>query len=101
MMEADTIYQEDTKVEVAQPKHYRVILHNDDVTTFQFVIMVLVDIFSKSVQEAMDITTAVHEKGQGIAGLYVHEIAEQKVEETHTLAQEYNFPLKASFEEDS
>ena len=79
-------------------RKYKVILHNDDYTTFEFVTQVLVDIFSKSPEEAQQITLLVHFKGQGIAGIYSKELAETKVMQVHGAAQLAGFPLRASIQ---
>lgn len=77
-------------------RKFKVILHNDDYTTFDFVIAVLMDIFSKTFEEAESITTHVHLRGQGIAGYYTREIADTKVAQVHAAAEAAGFPLRAS-----
>lgn len=99
---ADTDVIERTKeiVQIREPSMYKVILHNDDSTTFDFVIMVLMKIFHKSGDEAVEITKAIHEAGQGIAGSpYTKEIAEEKAHETVLYSRANNYPLTATFEE--
>src|SRR5580658_9880255 len=64
------------------PKLYKVIFHNDDYTTMEFVIMVLVQFFQKSETEATYIMLTVHRKGSAVAGVYTRDIAESKVEKT-------------------
>lgn len=87
-------------IKVSIPKMYKVLLHNDDKTTFDFVITILVTIFHKSVEEAIEITKAIHVAGQGIAGSpYTHEVAEEKTVETISFARANGFPLTASYEE--
>jgi ATP-dependent Clp protease adaptor protein ClpS len=91
------VIQEDVKVE--EPKMYMVLLHNDDFTTFDFVIAVLTEIFHKTVDEAFSITESIHHTGKGIAGCpYTKEIAEEKVYETIQFAQANGYPLIASLE---
>ena len=85
---------------VIKPKMYRVILHNDDYSTFDFVVRVLVKIFHKSTDEAARITMEVDEKGAAIVGIYPKDIAETKVSMVTEMARQENFPLKASCEED-
>jgi len=79
-------------------RQFKVILHNDDYTTFEFVTMVLMSIFRKSPAEAERITMQIHVNGRGVAGIYVREIAEMKVRLVHELASENGFPLRASVE---
>ena len=78
---------------------WRVILHNDDYTTMEFVVDVLEEIFSRSPAEAYGIMMKVHVEGRGVAGTYPHEIAETKVDRVHDLARANGFPLRASVEE--
>ncbi|MEA2028215.1 MAG: ATP-dependent Clp protease adaptor ClpS, partial [Campylobacterota bacterium] len=70
-----------TELELDKPKMYRVLLHNDDYTTMDFVIMILTKIFHKSEQEAEIIMWDIHKKGKGTCGVYTHEIAQTKVEQ--------------------
>lgn len=79
---------------------YRVLLHNDDYTTMEFVVEILMVVFNKSVESATEIMLNVHRKGIGVCGVYTHEIAETKVETVSRLAQENGFPLKCTMEEE-
>lgn len=100
MPEFEVIEKVDETIKVQIPKMYKVILHNDDQTTMDFVIGVLVQIFHKTVQEAVEITLSIHVSGQGIAGSpYTKEIAEEKTAETVSYARANGFPLTATFEE--
>lgn len=100
MPEIEIIEEVRETIKVQIPKMYKVILHNDDSTTFDFVIAILTKIFHKSVEQAIEITVAIHEQGQGIAGApYTREIAEEKTAETVSFARANGFPLTATFEE--
>lgn len=100
MPEIEVIEKIDETIKVQIPKFYKVLLHNDDTTTFDFVIAVLMKIFHKTAEEAIEITKAIHEAGQGIAGApYSREIAEEKTLETISFARANNFPLTPTFEE--
>jgi ATP-dependent Clp protease adaptor protein ClpS len=90
---------EKTRVLPKRPELYKVVLHNDDYTTMQFVEDVLQSIFDKSPAEAYRIMMEVHVQGAGVCGAYVHEIAETKVAAVHERAQGSGFPLRASLEE--
>jgi len=79
---------------------YRVLLHNDDYTTMEFVVEILVHIFHKSIEDAMRIMLNVHEKGIGVCGVYTYEVAETKVDTVHSIARDHGFPLKCSMEKD-
>jgi ATP-dependent Clp protease adaptor protein ClpS len=84
----------------SQPPMYRVILHNDDYTTMEFVIEVLMNVFGKSLEKATEIMLNVHRQGKGICGVYTYEIAETKVTTVHRLSRERGFPLKSTMEKE-
>ena len=86
-------------VEVITPKLYRVVLLNDDYTTFDFVIEILKTVFHKSEDEAINLTLKVDREGSAVVGVYPYEIAQMKVEKTHTLARSAGYPLRAKIEE--
>ena len=86
--------------EITAPPMYRVILHNDDYTSMEFVVMVLSDIFHKSEGEAVALMMMIHQKGKAICGVYSHEIARTKVAQIRVLAKIEEFPLLASIEKD-
>ena len=88
-----------TEKKVKQPPLYRVLLHNDDYTTMEFVVHVLQSVFNHEEAQATAIMLHVHRKGIGVAGVYTHEVAETKVEQVHGLAREHEFPLRCSVEE--
>ena len=82
------------KVKIEEPGLYDVIFLNDNLTTQDFVIRVLKQIFNKSQEQATSIMGKIHNDGQGTVGSYVHEVAEQKGIETTLLARQENFPLQ-------
>jgi len=94
--EGETLVQEDEKVK--EPEEYRVILLNDDYTTMEFVVAVIITIFHKGLAEATNIMLDVHKKGRGIVGIYPFDIATTKVEQVHRLAQDNGYPLKCTME---
>jgi ATP-dependent Clp protease adaptor protein ClpS len=83
-----------------EPPMYRVLLHNDDYTTMEFVIEVLMYVFNKSPESAAKIMMNVHQQGIGVCGVYTHEIAETKVDTVHNLARESGYPLRCSMEQE-
>lgn len=85
--------------ELREPPLYRVILHNDDYTTMDFVVEILCRIFHKSQEEAFRIMMAVHERGSGDCGIYPVEVAETKVSIVHERARAAGFPLRCTLEE--
>lgn len=86
------------KREVKEPKKYKVLLHNDDYTTMEFVVEILVRVFHKSEAQATAIMLSVHNQGYGVCGTYTAEVAETKVDLVHKLAKSAGFPLKCSME---
>jgi ATP-dependent Clp protease adaptor protein ClpS len=80
------------------PRMFKVLLHNDNYTTMEFVVQVLMGVFVKPRDEAVQIMLSVHHNGLGLCGLYPCEIAETKVEVVHKLAADNGFPLKCSME---
>ncbi len=88
------------KQKLQKPPLYKVLLHNDDFTTMDFVVFILVQVFHKSEDEAIQIMLAVHHQGVGIAGVYTYEVAETKVNQVHNLAKAHEYPLLCSLEEE-
>ncbi|MDD5716378.1 MAG: ATP-dependent Clp protease adapter ClpS [Sulfuricurvum sp.] len=86
-------------ISLEHPKQYKVFLLNDDYTSMDFVVEILMKIFRKNVQEAHRIMLEVHQKGRGLCGVYSYELAETKVHQVGKLARENGFPLKAIMEE--
>ncbi len=84
--------------ETEEPPLYKVLLHNDDYTTMDFVVAVLEHIFHKSHEEAVTIMLHVHNEGVGVAGIYTKEVGETKISLVHNLAKKSSFPLRCSLE---
>jgi ATP-dependent Clp protease adaptor protein ClpS len=100
MADIEVIEKIDETIKVKIPKLYKVLLHNDDKTTFDFVIIVLTNIFHQTLEAAVEITKAIHVAGEGVAGgPYTHEVALEKINEVHLLARANGFPLTASIDE--
>ena len=87
-------------VEIKKPNLWRVIFHNDDKTTMEFVMFLLTQIFHKSMEEATEITLQVHNKNAAIVGVYTHEVAENKMNISVNTARQEGFPLNVSIEEE-
>lgn len=87
-------------LEVEEPKKYNVFLLNDDYSTMDFVIDVLVKVFRKTNSEAETIMLNIHNNGKGLCGFYSFEIATTKVAQVKTMSREKGFPLKAVMEEE-
>lgn len=94
----DVLTESKTKLE--KPKLYKVLLHNDDFTTMEFVVFVLQYVFNRSDPEAFTIMLKVHNEGVGIAGIYPFEIANMKSEKAMNLAKAREYPLLCTVEEE-
>ncbi|NLI34570.1 MAG: ATP-dependent Clp protease adapter ClpS [Deltaproteobacteria bacterium] len=103
MSEYHPDYREDiesgTEEDLDEPRLYKVLLHNDDYTTMEFVVEILQRVFHKSPVEATQIMLNVHKRGIGVCGIFTAEVAETKVEMVHHLAKKNGFPLQCSMEE--
>ncbi|MFQ5851541.1 MAG: ATP-dependent Clp protease adapter ClpS [Candidatus Binatia bacterium] len=89
----------ETEKRLKKPPLYRVLLHNDDYTTKEFVVQVLQYVFHKEHTEAVQIMLHVHRNGIGVAGVYTYEVAETKVAVVESLARQHEYPLKCTMEE--
>jgi ATP-dependent Clp protease adaptor protein ClpS len=89
-----------TEQKLERPRMWRVLLHNDDYTTQDFVVWVLETVFRKARAEAFSIMLSVHQSGLGVAGVYTHDVAETKLRTTKNLAEQHEFPLLVTMEPD-
>jgi ATP-dependent Clp protease adaptor protein ClpS len=90
----------ETEKKLQRPSLFKVLLHNDDYTTKEFVVQILEFVFNKDNTEAVQIMMHVHRNGIGVAGVYPYEVAETKVTTVESLARQYEYPLKCSIEEE-
>jgi ATP-dependent Clp protease adaptor protein ClpS len=88
----------ESKEKVEEPPLFKVLLHNDDYTTMEFVVWVLESVFNMPEEQAIQVMLNVHLRGTGVAGIYTYEVAETKVEKTTALAREQEFPLLVTME---
>jgi ATP-dependent Clp protease adaptor protein ClpS len=102
MLPPEARYEEtavaESQEKVEEPPLFKVLLHNDDYTTMDFVVYVLVSIFNMTEDQAVQVMLNVHLRGIGVAGIYTYEVAEMKVEKTLSLAREHEFPLLCTME---
>lgn len=89
----------DSEQKTGLPPLYKILMHNDDYTTMEFVVNVLESIFHLPPTEANRIMLNIHLKGFGVCGTYPYDIAETKVHQVHALAKSEGYPLKCSLEE--
>ena len=99
-MATHTQHEIEEKIKVKYPKKYKVFLLNDNYTSMDFVIDVLISIFHKDYTQAEAIMMEVHKNNKGLCGIYPHEIAETKVMQVTKKAQDNSYPLKAIMEEE-
>ena len=90
--------RESTRIRVREPKQYKVIMHNDDFTTMDFVVDILRDIFHKDEAEAERLMLLVHEKGKAVVGTYPYDIAVSKVQAATARAKMEGFPFRMTIE---
>jgi len=91
----------DFALELEEPQMFKVLLHNDDYTSMDFVVEILTGIFHKSLAQAEQIMLQIHEKDKAICGVYSFEIAQTKAEQVKQRAKQNEFPLLATIEEDA
>ena len=81
------------KAKLEKVRRFKVVLHNDDYTTMEFVVLVLMKFFHKTETEATFVMLTIHRKGSGVAGVYTRDVAETKVQQVTTFAREHGMPL--------
>ena len=90
----DIVERQKTK----RPRRYQVVFHNDDYTTMEFVVHVLMKFFHKTETEATQVMLHVHHKGYGIVGVYTRDVAETKATQVTDYAKQHGHPLKCTAE---
>lgn len=98
MGRSNTATKGNTKVRVERPKRYDVIMHNDDFTTMEFVVEVLMTIFHKTEDTATLLMLQVHQKGKAVVGTYSYDIAVTKANKAMSMAKEEGFPFRLTVE---
>lgn len=88
------------KQKLSRPRRYKVLLLNDNYTTMEFVVDILMQVFRRTHQEAVNIMLSVHENGSGVAGVYVKDVAETKIKTVHEMARDHEFPLRCTMEQE-
>ncbi len=97
-LESESGVELDERPKTKKPRRYVVLLLNDDYTTMEFVVLVLMKFFHKDETQSTAIMLQVHHKGYGVVGAYTRDVAETKVEQVHAFARQHGHPLKASAE---
>lgn len=94
--ESGVVVKEGQKTQL--PKKFKVLMHNDDYTTMEFVILVLKKFFRKEQEEAERIMWKIHHEGYGICGVFIFEVAESKANQVIRYARDNGHPLKCTIE---
>lgn len=97
-VQSDVIVKEEKKLK--RPYRYKVLIHNDNYTTMDFVVLVLKKYFGKSKAEAMQIMLNIHHQGVGICGIYTYEVAETKCQKVTLFSHQSGHPLKCTIEKE-
>ena len=90
--------KERQRIDLKEPRRYKVIIYNDDFTTMEFVVMILKQIFFKSEEEAETLMLQVHHSDKAVVGIYSYDIAVSKTNKATSLAREQGFPLRLTVE---
>ena len=92
--------RERSRTNLKEPKRYKVIIHNDDFTTMDFVVMILTQVFFKSEEEATALMLQVHHSDKAVVGIYTYDIAVSKVRKATMMARKEGSPLRLTYEPD-
>ncbi len=98
MAKEQTTIKERTRLSTDIPRMYRVIMHNDDFTTMEFVVDVLKKVFFRSQEEATHLMLTVHKQGKATVGLYTLDVAMSKSQRAMRMARDQGFPFKLTWE---
>ena len=98
--ESEELTVAESRARLKKPPLFKVLLHNDDFTTMEFVVFVLMDVFGHIEASAVRIMLNVDTQGQGVAGVYTYEVAETKAERAAQLARAHEYPLLCTVEEE-
>jgi ATP-dependent Clp protease adaptor protein ClpS len=96
--EGGVAVEQETRPKIDKPRLWKVLLHNDNYTTMDFVVTILIVVFHKAESDAIRIMLDVHHKGIGVVGTYTHEVAETKIARVMQMAQQAGFPLLCTME---
>lgn len=94
MAQEQSSVRERQRTDLREPRRYKVIIHNDDFTTMDFVVMVLMTVFHKSQAEAEQLMLQVHHSDQAVVGIYSYDVAQSKIQRATMMAREEGFPLR-------
>ena len=92
--------KERQKIDLKEPRRYKVIIYNDDFTTMEFVVMILKQVFFKSEEEAQALMLQVHHSDKAVVGIYSYDIAVSKANKATSMARENGYPLRLTIEKE-
>jgi len=98
MAKEQSSIRERERIELREPKRYKVIIYNDDFTTMEFVVKILTEVFFKTQEEAEALMLKVHHSDKAVVGIYSYDVATSKTRKATRMAREANFPLRISVE---
>ncbi len=96
----DQLTELEEQEEISFLKRYKVVLLNDDFTSMDFVVEILMEVFAHQLDSAINVMLNIHREGRGVCGVYTFEVAETKISQVKKLAKENEYPLKAIMEEE-
>ncbi len=96
--DSDVATQTRSEKKLKKPRLFKVLFHNDNYTTMEFVVEVLREVFHRTDAEAVQIMLQVHNQGVGVAGVYTYDVAETKIRTTEAMARQQEYPLRLSME---
>jgi ATP-dependent Clp protease adaptor protein ClpS len=98
MAKEQSATRERQRVDLMEPRRYKVTIYNDDFTTMEFVVMILIQVFFKSQAEAETLMLQVHHSDKAVVGIYSYDVAVSKVRKATNMAREAGFPLRLTIE---
>ncbi len=98
MAKEQSATRERQRVDLIEPRRYKVTIYNDDFTTMEFVVMILIQVFFKSQAEAETLMLQVHHSDKAVVGIYSYDVAVSKVRKATNMAREAGFPLRLTIE---
>ena len=94
MEQQQSSYKEKERIDLREPRRFKVTIFNDDFTTMEFVVKILTTVFFKSTMEAEALMMQVHKSESAVIGIYTYDIARSKVQKATRMAREEGFPLR-------
>ncbi len=98
MAQEQTSVKERQRTDLREPRLFKVFIHNDDFTTMEFVVMILMTVFHKSETEAQTLMLKVHHSDKAVVGIYTYDMAVTKTSRAKQMAEDAGFPLRLSYE---